>query len=68
VEPGYPRPALTELIDRYQPDGDAETADIRRLRTLLETAGDPYRRDLPLHVTASALIASSWSLFATARI
>src|SRR5690242_21001694 len=56
VEPGSPRPALTALIDRYQPDGDAETADIRRLRILLETAGDPYRRDLPLHVTASALI------------
>ncbi|HEX3309638.1 MAG TPA: hypothetical protein VHS32_25595, partial [Streptosporangiaceae bacterium] len=56
MEPGSPRPALTALINRYQPDGAAETADIRRLRTLLETAGDPYRRDLPLHVTASALI------------
>ncbi|HYX59392.1 MAG TPA: NUDIX domain-containing protein [Streptosporangiaceae bacterium] len=56
MEPGSPRPALTVLIDRYQPEGAAETADIRRLRALLETAGDPYRRDLPLHVTASALI------------
>ena len=56
MEPGSTRPALTALIDRYQPDGDAETADIQRLRALLETAGDPYRRDLPLHVTASALI------------
>jgi len=56
VEPGSPRPALIALIDRYQPDGDAETADIRRLRALLETVGDPYRRDRPLHVTASALI------------
>jgi 8-oxo-dGTP pyrophosphatase MutT (NUDIX family) len=50
-------PDLTKLLDRYHPQGDAETADVRRLRTLLETAGDPYRRDLPLHVTASALIA-----------
>jgi 8-oxo-dGTP pyrophosphatase MutT (NUDIX family) len=56
VEPGSPRPALVALIDRYQPEGDAETADIRRVRALLETVGDPYRRDLPLHVTASALI------------
>jgi 8-oxo-dGTP pyrophosphatase MutT (NUDIX family) len=50
-------PDLTTLLDRYRPESDAETADVRRLRALLETAGDPYRRDLPLHVTASALIA-----------
>jgi 8-oxo-dGTP pyrophosphatase MutT (NUDIX family) len=50
-------PDLTKLLDQYCPEGDAETADVRRLRALLETAGDPYRRDLPLHVTASALIA-----------
>jgi 8-oxo-dGTP pyrophosphatase MutT (NUDIX family) len=50
-------PDLTTLLDRYHPEGDAETADVQRVRTLLETAGDPYRRDLPLHVTASALIA-----------
>jgi len=29
---------------------------VRRVRSLLEEAADPYRRDLPLHVTASALI------------
>jgi 8-oxo-dGTP pyrophosphatase MutT (NUDIX family) len=50
-------PDLTTLLDQYHPADDAETADVQRLRTLLETAGDPYRRDLPLHVTASALIA-----------
>jgi 8-oxo-dGTP pyrophosphatase MutT (NUDIX family) len=47
---------LTARLDRYQPEGDAETADIRRVQALLATPGDPYRRDLPLHVTASALI------------
>jgi len=47
---------LTALLDRYRPEGDAETADFQRVRTLLATPGDPYRRDLPLHVTASALI------------
>ncbi len=50
-------PDLTKLLDQYHPAGDAETADVRRLRALLATAGNPYRRDLPLHVTASALIA-----------
>jgi 8-oxo-dGTP pyrophosphatase MutT (NUDIX family) len=50
-------PDLTALLDHYRPEGDTETADVQRVRTLLETAGDPYRRDLPLHVTASALIA-----------
>src|SRR5260370_11682743 len=61
--PGYPGarhtcsvPDLTTLLDRYRPQGDAETADVQRVRALLKTAGDPYRRDLPLHVTASALI------------
>ena len=47
---------LTARLDRYQPEGDAETADLQRVRALLAASGDPYRRDLPLHVTASALI------------
>jgi 8-oxo-dGTP pyrophosphatase MutT (NUDIX family) len=57
VEPDFPTPALAALLDRYQPEGDAETADVQRVRALLAAVGDPYRRDLPLHVTASALIA-----------
>jgi 8-oxo-dGTP pyrophosphatase MutT (NUDIX family) len=47
---------LVTLLDRYRPQGDTETADIQRVRALTQTAADPYRRDLPLHVTASALI------------
>ena len=47
---------LAALLDRYQPEGKAETADVRRARKLTKTAADPYRRTLPLHVTASALI------------
>jgi 8-oxo-dGTP pyrophosphatase MutT (NUDIX family) len=50
------RPPLAVLLDRYQPDGQAETADVRRTWALAETADDPWRRELPLHVTASALI------------
>jgi 8-oxo-dGTP pyrophosphatase MutT (NUDIX family) len=47
---------LAVLLKEYRPEGEAETADLRRVRTLAETVGDPWRRDLPLHVTASALI------------
>ena len=49
-------PDQTALLDRYQPRGDTEAADVQRVRALADTACDPYRRDLPLHVTASALI------------
>ena len=49
-------PDLAALLDLYRPRGDAETADLQRVHALVETAADPYRRDLPLHVTASALI------------
>jgi 8-oxo-dGTP pyrophosphatase MutT (NUDIX family) len=44
------------LLDAYHPDGDPETADLKRVRALADTAADPWRRDIPLHVTASALI------------
>ena len=44
------------IFDRYQPAGETETADLRRVRALAASAGDPWRRELPLHVTASALI------------
>jgi 8-oxo-dGTP pyrophosphatase MutT (NUDIX family) len=47
---------LAVLLDQYQPEGEAETTDLRRARVLAETVGDPWRRELPLHVTASALI------------
>ena len=45
------------LLDRYRPEDDAEAADVRRVQALLTAADDPWRRDLELHVTASALIA-----------
>ena len=46
----------SSLLDQYQPEGEAEAADLGRARELAETVSDPWRRDLPLHVTASALI------------
>jgi 8-oxo-dGTP pyrophosphatase MutT (NUDIX family) len=56
VEPDPLRPPLAVVLDRYEPHGQAETADLRRVRALAQTADDPWRRDLPLHVTASMLI------------
>jgi 8-oxo-dGTP pyrophosphatase MutT (NUDIX family) len=50
------KPSLAVLLNDYRPDGGIETADVQRVRVLAETTGDPWRRDLPLHVTASALI------------
>jgi 8-oxo-dGTP pyrophosphatase MutT (NUDIX family) len=47
---------LALLLDRYEPAGGTETADVRRLRGLTQTTADLWRRELPLHVTASALI------------
>ncbi|MGH3188937.1 MAG: NUDIX hydrolase [Streptosporangiaceae bacterium] len=49
-------PSLAILLDAYCPHGDAEIADIKRVRALADVAEDPWRRDIPLHVTASALI------------
>jgi 8-oxo-dGTP pyrophosphatase MutT (NUDIX family) len=47
---------LAVLLDEYQPMGKAEAADLRQARELAEADHDPWRRDLPLHVTASALL------------
>ena len=47
---------MAVLLEHYQPEGEAETADLRHTRDLAEAVGDPWRRNLPLHVTASALI------------
>ena len=57
MEPDSALSPLTALLDQYQPEGDQEQADLRRVRALAASAGDPWRRDIPLHITASALIA-----------
>ena len=56
MTPHSARSPLAALLDGYRPEGEAESADLPRIRALAETADDPWRRDLPLHVTASALI------------
>ena len=47
---------LAALLKEYRPEGEPETADLRRVRALAKAASDPFQRKLPLHVTASALI------------
>jgi 8-oxo-dGTP pyrophosphatase MutT (NUDIX family) len=48
--------SIQDRFETYQPDGDAEAADVARVRALLQSSPDPYPRTLPLHVTGSALI------------
>ncbi len=40
----------------YRPRGQTETADLERMRRLAAAEPDPWRRSLPLHFTASALV------------
>lgn len=51
-----PGAAILALLSGYQPQGEAEAADVERVRELARTADDPWLRSLPLHVTASALV------------
>jgi 8-oxo-dGTP pyrophosphatase MutT (NUDIX family) len=47
---------VLDLLDRFQPRDEGETADVTRVRALAEAPADPWARVNPLHITASALI------------
>lgn len=47
--------AFSSLLDEYRTSSAQEAADVDRLRARL-SAGDPWNRTTPLHVTASALV------------
>ncbi|PBC76058.1 8-oxo-dGTP pyrophosphatase MutT (NUDIX family) [Streptomyces sp. TLI_235] len=51
---GGPR-TIAELLADHRPHTDREAADLARIAPLA-AADDPYARERPLHVTASALI------------
>lgn len=53
--------SIQDLLKTYHPEGAAETADVARVRALIEHSPDPYPRSLPLHVTGSALIVHTGS-------
>ncbi|WP_395292302.1 NUDIX hydrolase [Kitasatospora hibisci] len=44
-----------ELLSEFRPRSEREAADVARI-VPLATAGDPYARERPLHLTVSALI------------
>jgi len=46
---------LPALLAGYRPRTGVEATDVRRIAELV-SAGDPWSRDRPLHVTASALV------------
>ena len=56
VDPQTAPPPLTVLLREYRPEDEAEKSDLPQVRALAEATDDPFRRELPLHVTASALI------------
>ena len=47
---------LATLLASYRPQGAAETADVARIRELVQAVDDPWSQANPLHVTASAVI------------
>ena len=50
-----PSPAA-ELLRAYEPRTEQEARDLARIRHVLATEPDPWSRETPLHLTASALI------------
>jgi 8-oxo-dGTP pyrophosphatase MutT (NUDIX family) len=49
--------ALVAALDAHRPISPHEEADVARIRALLVGDGaDPWSRELPMHVTASALV------------
>jgi 8-oxo-dGTP pyrophosphatase MutT (NUDIX family) len=49
--------ALVAALDAHRPISPQEEADVARIRALLDGDGaDPWSRELPMHVTASALV------------
>ncbi|HET6317718.1 MAG TPA: NUDIX domain-containing protein [Chloroflexota bacterium] len=43
------------MLDGYVARGEREVVDLERIRRLIES-GDPWSRELPLHVTGSAIV------------
>lgn len=45
-----------DLLAGYEAAGETEAVDVERVRRLLASGTDPWARDTPLHLTASALV------------
>ncbi|WP_020423075.1 NUDIX hydrolase [Amycolatopsis sp. ATCC 39116] len=44
------------MLEAYTARDETENADMARIREVLATAADPFSREIPLHVTGSAVI------------
>lgn len=44
------------MLEGYTARDETENADVARIREVLVTAADPFSREIPLHVTGSAVI------------
>ncbi|WP_431925516.1 NUDIX hydrolase [Amycolatopsis tucumanensis] len=44
------------MLEAYTARNETENADVARIREVLATAADPFSREIPLHVTGSAVI------------
>jgi 8-oxo-dGTP pyrophosphatase MutT (NUDIX family) len=53
---------LLDALAAHEPADEAESVDLARTLAVVETSPDPWSRDLPLHLTASALVVdpASW--------
>jgi 8-oxo-dGTP pyrophosphatase MutT (NUDIX family) len=51
-----PPSPVAELLASYEPRTPLESADVRRIASLVSRADDPWNRANPLHLTASALV------------
>jgi 8-oxo-dGTP pyrophosphatase MutT (NUDIX family) len=47
---------IAGLLARYRPADEDEAIDVARVRELVKTREDPWRRSIPLHLTASAVV------------
>jgi 8-oxo-dGTP pyrophosphatase MutT (NUDIX family) len=58
MEPSpQPGTKVSQALAAYRASGDRERADLERVRVLLASARDPWTRSIPLHLTASAIVA-----------
>ena len=48
--------SVRDLLRGYDPHGPEETAAVVRIMAMAESVEDPWSRELPLHLTASALV------------
>ncbi|MEU0465483.1 NUDIX domain-containing protein [Amycolatopsis sp. NPDC006131] len=44
------------MLEAYTARDETENADVARIQEVLATAADPFSREIPLHVTGSAVI------------